>query len=37
VWKNRTPRPISVQEMPPLEVAEPERPVGVADGNGIVR
>ncbi|HEX5902528.1 MAG TPA: amino acid permease [Actinomycetota bacterium] len=30
VWRNRTPRPISVRELPPLRVAEPERPVGVA-------
>jgi APA family basic amino acid/polyamine antiporter len=37
VWRNKTPRPIAVREMPPLRVAEPERPVGVAEGNGTVR
>jgi APA family basic amino acid/polyamine antiporter len=35
VWRNRTPRPISVRELPPLRVAEPERPVGAAtNGSG---
>ena len=37
VWRNRTPRPISVQEMPPLRVVEPERSVSVAtNGSGTV-